>query len=166
MIEIELANQQKAFPVDESRLVAAVQRVLSGEGIRRGTISLAVVDDPTIHQLNRRYLQHDEATDVLSFVLERRGDTLEGEVVVSADTADSCCGRFGWTRDDELLLYAVHGALHLAGYDDQSPEDRQRMRERERHYLAGWGLEARYDETGTGDSADAGRPAGPGEAAE
>jgi probable rRNA maturation factor len=153
MIEIELSNHQDAYPVAEARLAAAVERVLGGEGIRRGTVSLAIVDDATIHELNLRYLQHDEATDVLSFLLERRRDYLEGEVVLSADTADSSCARFGWTRDDELLLYAVHGALHLAGYEDGSPEDRQRMREREKYYLAGLGLDARYEEVGGEDPA-------------
>jgi probable rRNA maturation factor len=165
MIEIELSNHQDVYPVAEARLVAAVQRVLSGEGIRGGTVSLAIVDDATIHELNRRYLQHDEPTDVLSFLLERRPDYLEGEVILSADTADSSCARFGWTRDDELLLYAVHGALHLAGYEDGCPEDRQRMREREKHYLAGFGLDARYEENGredpdTGQTAQRGEDAG------
>ncbi len=146
MIDIELSNQQDAYSIDEARLVAAVQRVLQGEGIRSGTISLALVDDPMMHELNLRYLEHDEPTDVLSFVLERRGDALEGEVILSVDTAATSCERFGWSCDDELLLYAVHGALHLVGYDDGCPEDRRRMRQREQHYLAAWGLEARYDE--------------------
>lgn len=146
MIDIELSNQQDAHPVDEARLISAVRQVLQGEGIRSGTISLAVVDDPTMHALNLRFLQHDEPTDVLSFVLEQRGDALEGEVILSADTAATTCQRFGWTCDDELLLYAVHGALHLVGYDDHCPDDQQQMRQRERHYLAAWGLEARYDE--------------------
>jgi probable rRNA maturation factor len=162
MIEIEFSNHQEVHPVAETRLVAAVERVLSGEGIRGGTVSLAIVDDATIHELNLRYLQHDEATDVLSFLLERWQDHLEGEVILSAETADSSCSRFGWTRDDELLLYAVHGALHLVGYVDGSPEDRQRMRERERHYLTGFGLDARYEEIGREDPV-AGRPAQRGE---
>ena len=122
--------------------------MLRGEGIGSGTISLALIDDPTMHELNLRYLQHDEPTDVLSFVLERHGDSLEGEVILSVDTAATACHRFGWTRDDELLLYAVHGALHLVGYDDGCPDDQRRMRQREAHYLAVWGLEARYEEGG------------------
>ena len=164
MIEIELSNQQDAHRVDEPRIVTAVERILQDEGIRKGTVSIAIVDDPTIHELNRRFLQHDYPTDVLSFPLERRRGYLEGEVVLSADTAAGSCGRFGWTLDDELLLYAVHGTLHLVGYDDGAPEDRQRMRERESHYLAGFGLEARYDETDGDQASDTDRPAASGEA--
>ena len=48
---------------------------------------MAVVDDPTIHDLNRRFLDHDEPTDVLSFMLDDEGGRLEGDVIVSADTA-------------------------------------------------------------------------------
>ncbi|MCH5378251.1 MAG: rRNA maturation RNase YbeY [Planctomycetes bacterium] len=146
MIEIEISNQQDAYPVDEPRLVSAAHRVLQGEGIRTGVISVAIVDDATIHELNRRYLQHDYATDVLSFVLEENEDHLEGEVIVSADTAAANCARFGWSLGDELLLYVVHGMLHLAGCDDHSPADQQVMREREKHYLSSFGVQARYEE--------------------
>lgn len=162
MIEIELSNQQDTYRVDEPRIVAAVERILQDEGIRKGNVSIAIVDDATIHELNRRYLQHDYPTDVLSFPLERRRGYLEGEVILSADTACANCSRFGWTLDDELLLYAVHGTLHLVGYDDATPEVRQQMREREMHYLAGFGLEARYEEDG-GQGSDVDRPAAGGE---
>jgi len=146
MIEIELSNQQDAYPADEPRLVEAARRILRDEGIRDAVVSIAIVDDATIHELNRRYLQHDYATDVLSFVLQRENTRLEGEVIISADTAEANGVRFGWSRDDELLLYVVHGTLHLVGYDDRSAEDQCLMRERERHYLGCFGLDARYDD--------------------
>lgn len=148
MVEIELANRQSQHAIDSQRLVAAARLILQEEGIRRGTLSIAVVDDPTIHDLNRQYLQHDYPTDVLSFVLEQRAGFLEGEVVVSADTAATRCEAYGWSLDDELLLYVVHGTLHLAGYDDGTPPERQAMRQREEHYLARFGLDARYDDSG------------------
>ena len=150
MIEIEISNQQDAHPVDEQRLVSAARRILQDEGIRDGVVSLAIVNDSTIHELNRRYLQHDYATDVLSFVLEDEEDRLEGEVIVSADTAAANCGRFGWSRDDELLLYLVHGMLHLVGYDDHEPDEQRLMRQREQHYLARFGVQARYEEADGG----------------
>jgi probable rRNA maturation factor len=146
MIEIEVSNQQTSHPVAERRLVSAARRILRDEGIRSGSVSIAVVDDPTIHKLNCRYLQHDYATDVLSFLLERRDDFLEGEVIISAETAAASCGRFGWSRDEEMLLYVVHGMLHLLGYDDQSPQDQGVMRDRERHYLESFGVDVRYEE--------------------
>ena len=130
-----------------------MRQVLAEEGIQRATISLAVVDDPTIHDLNRRFLQHDYPTDVLSFVLDSGPGYVDGEVIVSADTATAAAARYGWTRDDELLLYVIHGALHLVGYDDQTPAAQQAMRDRERLLLRHFGLVPRYDELESESSA-------------
>ena len=126
-----------------------VKEVLKGEGIESGEISLAVVDDPTIHELNRRWLEHDEPTDVLSFVLERDGSSLEGEIIVSADTARARASEFGWSADAELALYIIHGALHLAGYDDKEPAARAEMRQRECFYLERLGWSERQNPPGT-----------------
>lgn len=152
-IEVEVANEQDRLQIDAARMVDAARRVLAGEGVTAGTVSLAVVDDLTIHELNRRYLGHDYPTDVLSFLLEKSveeevgpgGPTyaLQGEVIVSADTAISTAARLAWSPQEEVLLYIVHGCLHLVGYDDQADEDLAKMRQRERHYLAELGIEAR-----------------------
>jgi probable rRNA maturation factor len=140
MHDIHLANQQSSLAVDHGLLSSAVGRVLAGEGIAAASISLAIVDDATMHRLNLRHLEHDEPTDVLSFVLEPGPDGLEGEIILSADTAIAAAHRFGWSPQHELLLYAVHGALHLAGYGDNTAVERDVMRQRERHYLATFGL--------------------------
>lgn len=152
-VNIETANRQPRA-VDEQKLAGAARRVLEEEEVPSATVSLAIVDDPAIHALNRRYLQHDWATDVLSFVLDERAGHLDGEVIVSADTAAAAAVRFGWSLEDELLLYVIHGTLHLAGYDDTTPEARREMRARERHYLAHYGLAPRYDEADELSEAD------------
>ncbi|MEM6329029.1 MAG: rRNA maturation RNase YbeY [Planctomycetota bacterium] len=139
-MEILFANQQDALRFDEERVSAAVRAVLAGAGRRAGCVSLAAVDDPTIHKLNVQYLQHDYPTDVLSFALEDDGQTLEGEVVASADTAIANAAEYGWPAEHELLLYFVHGALHLVGYRDKTPEQEARMREAEAACLAGLGI--------------------------
>lgn len=146
MHRIKIADRQQRLTFDRPRLRQAVKAVLEGEGIGKAQISVAIVDDPCIHELNRRFLNHDEPTDVLSFVLEQRSGFVEGEIVVSADTAASRAGEFNWPPEDELLLYVVHGTLHLAGYDDKTPELRGEMRRRERHYLGEFGLVPPYDD--------------------
>lgn len=143
---LAIANEQTTLAVDEDLLRRAVEWIVAEAGIRQATISLAIVDDPTIHRLNREYLQHDYATDVLSFLLEQEADSLEGEVIVSADTAAERAAEFGWSPHDELLLYVVHGTLHLVGYNDHKPEERQAMRRQERACLAQFGLEHRFEE--------------------
>jgi probable rRNA maturation factor len=148
---IAVTNQQHCLQIDEVALRAAIEAVLLGEGITHGEISLAIVDDPTIHDLNRRWLDHDEPTDVLSFVLEEREGYREGEVIVSADTALARATEFTWSPETELLLYVIHGALHLAGYDDNEDATRAVMREREKFYLRQLGVGQ-----GSGDHASRG----------
>ncbi len=144
MIEVHLSDEQTSLAIDPERIQSVVERILQDAGIRQAEISLAIVDDPTIHRLNREFLAHDYPTDVLSFVLEREGDRLEGEVIASADTAIASAGRFGWQPADELLLYVIHGTLHLVGYDDLAPEPLAEMRQAERGYLSQFGLQPRY----------------------
>lgn len=140
MIEIEVTNRQTIHPIDAPRLSAAVEAVLSHELATSATISVAVVDAAEIWRLNREFLQHDYPTDVLSFVLEQGPDGLDGEIVCSADMAEKMAPHYGWSAADELLLYVVHGALHLAGHDDSNPSAAAEMRRLERHYLAALGV--------------------------
>ena len=143
MIEIEIARQHDRMPPVDPRWRQAIHRIMESEQVADARVSLAIVDDTTIHDLNRRYLRHDYATDVLSFLLERSEHGLEGEVVVSADTADRVARQAGWSAADELLLYVVHGSLHLVGYDDVQPDCRREMRRREQDHLARFGIEPR-----------------------
>jgi probable rRNA maturation factor len=132
MSKISIACPQDILSVDRGRIREFARAVLEGEGIADHEISLAFVDNPTIHRLNKRYLNHDEPTDVLSFPLsDASARKLSGELVVGVEIA----------RDQAALaLYVIHGLLHLCGYDDKSDATAARMRERERHYLEQMGL--------------------------
>ena len=136
-------NQAADFEVDEPLICSIISRILGDAGFRHGSVSVAIVDDPAIHQLNRQYLQHDYATDVLSFVLEsdESRSWLEGEVIASFETARRTAAEYGWQAASELLLYLIHGTLHLTGMDDAEDRQRQQMREAERRYLSLAGLE-------------------------
>lgn len=123
-----------------ARLREAVEGVLDEAGFMAARISVALVDDATIHRLNREYLSHDFPTDVLTFPLSDEGGLLEGEIVVSVDTAAATAAQLDWPADNELLLYVIHGALHLVGYDDQDAESLAAMRAAERRRLAALGL--------------------------
>ena len=117
--------------------------------ILHGTRDVRVeeVDDPTIHALNVQYLQHDYPTDVLSFVLEQTDNRVEGELIVSADTASREAAEAGWSPHDELLLYVIHGTLHLVGYDDHQPTDQAEMVAAEARYLQALGISLPTDRT-------------------
>lgn len=133
---IEVSCPAPACPVPPARLRAAVREVLADAGVRSAAISVAVVDDATIHELNRRYLKHDWPTDVLSFPLGSDGDHLEGEIVASAETAARVARQRECGAAEELLLYVVHGALHLVGFDDKTAPQAGRMRRAEARVLA------------------------------
>jgi probable rRNA maturation factor len=143
VLAIDVNVSESCAPVDGRQLREAVQAIVRDAGVERGSISLAIVDDATIHELNRRHLGHDYVTDVLSFVLESGEGCLEGEVIASLETAARRAPEFGWTAAEELLLYIVHGALHLVGHDDQEPDARRAMRAAERKYLSRSGIELR-----------------------
>jgi len=143
MIQVLLASPSR-LDFDGRHLVAAARAVLEHEGVESGEVSLTIVDDAAMRRLHRRWLGSDRPTDVISFPLERSGGRLEGEVVVSAQTACRQASRYGWTPQDELLLYVVHGLLHLVGYDDRSPAERVAMRAKERFYLGRQGRQVRY----------------------
>ncbi len=145
MIQIDVTNHQVFVRLDRRKLREAVRSVLTGAGIRQGLVSLAVVDDASIRDVHRRHLAIDEPTDVLSFLFEREGGRLEGEIVTSAETAVATAPLFAWTAEAEILLYVVHGALHLVGHDDRSRAARAAMRRQERYHLGQFGLSPRYD---------------------
>jgi len=141
MIRVSISCPQDSVPVDRARVRQVSRTVLRGEGVRDAEISLAFVDNPTIRRLNRQFLDHDEPTDVLSFPLAEPGaKKLAGEVVIGAEVAQEQAARRRHDTQAELALYAIHGLLHLCGYDDKSAQAAAEMRQRERHYLRQLGL--------------------------
>ena len=136
LITITITNRQKKLRIDRKRMHQAVQAILQDAAITDARIGVAIVGDPAIAKLHSEFLNDPTPTDVLSFVLEQAPGMLEGEVVVSADTAASSAPQFGCTAEEELLLYVIHGTLHLVGYDDAGPRARAVMRKREKKYLS------------------------------
>jgi len=151
VFEIEVANRLPAPRPEDPRMRRAVEQILAEANIQDAEISIAIVGDEEMHLLNRRHLQHDYPTDVLSFVLHCEPLRLEGEVVVSYDTAARQAERYGWSAEDELLLYVVHGALHLVGHEDDAPEQREQMRRREVQIMQGFDITPRYNTTAHDD---------------
>src|SRR5262249_20555775 len=133
MSKISIASPQEVVEIDRKRMRDAVRAVLAGEDEPEYEISLAFVDNPTIHRLNKQFLQHDEPTDVLSFPLsEPSARKLAGELVIGTEVAQAQAAERGHDVQAELTLYVIHGLLHLCGYDDHEDGERGVMRERER----------------------------------
>jgi len=124
-------------PLDREQLVRRAEGLLAALGRADAEISIALVGDATMAQLNRQHRGALGATDVLSFSLlegehvPHRGGLL-GDVVIDLEVAGRQAREAGWSLEEEVLRLLIHGTLHLLGYDHEHPEDAARMEERER----------------------------------
>jgi probable rRNA maturation factor len=113
------------IPLAAERLEEAVRTVLRAEQVDEAEISLALVDDSEIARVNREYLQHDYVTDVISFPLQLEDTPPLGDVYIGVEQARRQAGEMGIGLDEEILRLAIHGTLHVLGYDH--PEGEERM---------------------------------------
>lgn len=110
-------------------------------------ISVLICDGPVIHELNRTYRGVDAPTDVLSFALNEGQDDVPeeeaelGDIVINLDRAEEQAAEYGHSREREVAYLAVHGFLHILGYDHYDPEEKKAMRAAEEAILSACGLE-------------------------
>jgi probable rRNA maturation factor len=160
MHRIDVNDLQSHVPGARGKIIEALDFVLRAEGAGPWALSVAVVDDAAMRRLNRRFSGRDRPTDVLSFPLSDAGEEgLSGEIVVSAERARAVADRHGTDPVAELMLYVVHGALHLVGYDDGSSDAARRMHAREREVLSALGhVNVRSGAAPPGDDAPRRKP--------
>ena len=135
-MEILISNNQNKHPVDTSQFQSQICQVLENLGETDCELSLLLTDDEEIQTLNTTYRDLDKATDVLSFpqdedAINESGDTLLGDVVISVETAARQAEEHHLSSNEELILLAIHGILHLLGYDhERSPQDARIMQDK------------------------------------
>jgi rRNA maturation RNase YbeY len=133
-LEVVLLNRQRRRRVDAAR----VRRVLRGAARQlrvSGEVALVLAGDRTLHRLNRDYRGKDRPTDVLSFPGEAAG---LGDIVISVETAERNARRLGRTLPQEIDVLALHGFLHVLGYDHERDDGTmERLEERLRRKLVG-----------------------------
>ena len=123
--------------VDRRLLRSRAARVLQALSRARSELSIALVDDATIADMNARYRGESRATDVLSFSLVEgeyadHGGNLLGDVVISVETAARHARRAHRGLDAEVARLLIHGTLHLLGHDHETDDDARKMRAEER----------------------------------
>lgn len=111
-----------------------VRKILKEEGKKADNISVVLVDDDYLWEVNRRFLYHDYKTDVISFDLGEKG-AIDGEIYISIDRAHSQAKRYRVSLEKEVLRLIVHGILHLSGWDDFTRSQKLRMRKRENVFI-------------------------------
>ncbi len=146
-IEPAFADLVSELPVEQ-----IARKVLEAEGVDSGSeLSVVITDDKTVQDLNKRYRDRDETTDVLSFGLLPSGldDGADfatppgtrrqlGEVVISFPTARRQADEAGHEMLGEVLHLLTHGILHILGYDHEQPDQAKAMRNKEEAVLQGW----------------------------
>lgn len=129
---VEVYNNQEAIAVSElliNRLEVAANRALplalenpahgGGPLVELDFVEVSLVDDPTIDQVHREFMDIPGATDVITFA--------HGEIVISVETAARYSKEFGNRYEREIMLYIIHGLLHLSGHEDALDNEREAM---------------------------------------
>lgn len=118
------------LPEFERVILKTAQKVVKDENLK-GELSITFVEDEKMKEMNKKYTNRDDVTDVLSFGFDDTPE-LMGDIYISIPQAER-------QKEEDLLyelkLLTIHGILHLAGYDDKTEEQIKVMREREKYYL-------------------------------
>jgi len=134
--KILISFSDKSVKVPQQTLKALVRFVTAREGFSIGRIDLAVVAATEIARHNRRFLNHAGATDVISFDLSDSAvPGVSAQIIVCASVAARQAKHHGLTKAQELMLYIIHGLLHVMGYDDLSVRDHAKMASRQDELL-------------------------------
>lgn len=119
----------------EKKLRRVIEDVLSSERYRCERISAVYCGDKFIKKINRESLNHDYATDTISFRLNA-GKNIDGEFYISLDRVKANARFYRVGIEEELMRVTIHSVLHLIGYDDRTPKQKKRMTEKENLHLS------------------------------
>lgn len=120
---------------DAARLRQWVEDVIAREPCILHAVSFIYCSDDYLHQLNLEYLNHDTLTDVITFPYVEPPH-VEGDIFISADRVRENALDFGLPFEQELRRVMIHGVLHLCGYSDKTPEEKDTMTRKENEALA------------------------------
>ncbi|MBP0723585.1 rRNA maturation RNase YbeY [Bacillus sp. RG28] len=152
-LEIDFIDETNEVTEEQmEELQKLVQFTLEFEGVDGDVeMSVSFVDDERIHEINKEYRNKDRATDVISFAMEEMGEgeieiigadfprTL-GDIVISIPTTKAQAEEYGHSFKRELGFLAVHGCLHLLGYDHMTEEEEKIMFTKQKDILDQYGL--------------------------
>lgn len=135
MINVDFNDQQDEIKINQEMLALLEKVIVTAaelEGYSGGEVSVAFVSNQQIKELNNKYRDKNEATDVLSFPID---EEILGDIIISVRRAASQAEEYGHSLKRELAYLTVHGMLHLFGYDHHGPEEKDEMRQKEERVL-------------------------------
>jgi probable rRNA maturation factor len=132
---LEVSIHTKESPLSSREIIRYIKRIREIlPRLKDISLSIAVVSDAEMAELNKKFKGKDSPTDVLAFLYQE--PVALGEVIISAQQSYSNASRFKTTPREEFLLYLIHGLLHLLGYNDARREERKKMFQLQKKMLA------------------------------
>ncbi|WP_172369285.1 rRNA maturation RNase YbeY [Sporosarcina jiandibaonis] len=155
MLEIYMIDETDSIKPEIQQLVTSILRhAAKEEGIsEKAEVSVTFMSDEEIKKVNAEYRDIDQPTDVISFALEEMSEgevaiigqtgipVALGDIIISVDTAKRQAEEYGHDLNREIGFLALHGFLHLLGYDHLTKEDEVKMFGRQKEILHSYGLE-------------------------
>ena len=127
-----------SFQLESKRTISnRLKQVAAKEGKKTGQLLYIFVSDEIILDINKRFLLHDDYTDIITFD-NSTGDTVSGEMYISIDTVRLNANDYQVDFHSELMRVMLHGLLHLCGYKDATAAEQQQMKAAEDKYLNDW----------------------------
>ena len=146
-VHVNILAQEQPIPEElVEKLTGAAAILLKEYGLEHAEVGIILAGDSCLHELNRSYRRVDNPTDVLAFGFlepedlareaeQKREDLVLGDVYISLDRAAAQSREAGHHLRREILLLAVHGLLHLLGFDHSAPAEREAMQKKEEEIL-------------------------------
>jgi probable rRNA maturation factor len=139
-MEVQISNNQKGHRISKKKILQTASAILNALGYPDAELSILIVDDQQIAQLNHQYLNREGPTNVIAFPMNQGPfsdivPSLLGDVVISADTTHREAQSAGIGLQDRFDQLLIHGTLHLLGYDHEGTVDEARKMEEKANEL-------------------------------
>lgn len=134
-MSIQYFNEDISFPKVKKRIITDwIKKVIKAEGKEVGDISFISCSDEYLLEVNKKFLEHDYYTDVITFDYVEN-DIISGDIFISIDRIKANSVEFKCDFTNEFLRILIHGVLHLIGYKDKTKSDKLLMTQKEDFYL-------------------------------
>lgn len=133
---IQFFSEDITYVLKNKRLIRTwLSRLFLNEGLDVDEVNYIFCSDRYLYDLNVKFLEHETLTDTITFTYSADNESVVGDVFISYDRVRDNARDLKIKVYDELLRLLAHGALHLCGYNDKSPEEKRHMTNKEEFYL-------------------------------
>ncbi|MGV3503106.1 MAG: rRNA maturation RNase YbeY [Adhaeribacter sp.] len=129
---IEFVTEDIDFTlINQDEIKDWLNQIISIHGYQLENLTYVFCSDEYLHEMNMEYLDHDTYTDIITFDNADEPGLIESDIFISIDRVQENAQNLGSSFPDELHRVMVHGVLHLLGFDDKTPELKEKMRQQE-----------------------------------